>query len=109
MFFFFFNDPATTEIYTLPLHDALPICFEQRLKASMKSIECEPRPRVIAVAHRGDQRRIDGRVGVVRCARPAVQRDRDRKSTRLNSSHLVISYADFCLKNKRPLARSLRR
>src|SRR3712207_8375089 len=91
LFFFFFNDTATTEIYTLSLHDALPI---SRLR------------------HRGEQRRPRGARGVRttrRGARPclrgraAAQRARrfarvDRKSTRLNSSHANISYAVFCLK-----------
>src|SRR5256885_16983555 len=71
--FFFFNDTATTEIYTLSLHDALPISRKPH--------------RPLA---RG---RPDGSAG-----RP---RRRDRKSTRLNSSHLVISYAVFCLKKKK--------
>src|SRR5205809_5837174 len=72
MSFFFFNDPATTEIYTLSLHDALPICG------------CG-----------------DGRAPVDRPdARPA-QAAQDRKSTRLNSSHGYISYAVFCLKKKK--------
>src|SRR5438067_9874267 len=77
-FFFFFNDTATTEIYTLSLHDALPIflppspqqsCFAARVKSL-------------------------GDYGL---------RDRllDRKSTRLNSSHVSISYAVFCLKKKK--------
>src|SRR5256885_5863176 len=74
-FFFFFNDTATTEIYTLSLHDALPIC------------------------HPGARR-----AGVLFPAFEFLQRLRgqrgDRKSTRLNSSHLVISYAVFCLKKK---------
>src|SRR6516162_2372648 len=75
---FFFNDTATTEIYTLSLHDALPISARIR------------RGPVPAPAPYG--------VPVVRG---------DRKSTRLNSSHLVISYAVFCLKkkNKRMLSR----
>src|SRR5256885_12698397 len=77
-FFFFFNDTATTEIYTLSLHDALPICTPQRP------------PRAGERDLRGDAR--DDR------ARP---RGEDRKSTRLNSSHLVISYAVFCLKKKK--------
>src|SRR6476659_10613991 len=70
--FFFFNDTATTEIYTLSLHDALPICPAPRRWPG------SPRPR----------RPRSGRA-------PA-----DRKSTRLNSSHLGISYAVFCLKKK---------
>src|SRR6202008_5124850 len=68
--FFFFNDTATTEIYTLSLHDALPICGQPR---------CPP-PR---------RRHLLGRdAGLAG----------DRKSTRLNSSHANISYAVFCLK-----------
>src|SRR5580704_9920649 len=70
---FFFNDTATTEIYTLSLHDALPI--------SARPSAARPRART---AHP-----------------PAATRTgRDRKSTRLNSSHPSISYAVFCLKNK---------
>src|SRR5258708_28743803 len=83
-FFFFFNDTATTEIYTLSLHDALPICI------------------VCAFA------RLGGRpVGIVANQRQRVQSKSaglqmpgDRKSTRLNSSHQIISYAVFCLKKK---------
>src|SRR5215467_15168372 len=79
-FFFFFNDTATTEIYTLSLHDALP-----RLGHGH---------RYSPGAHRGTLRRI-----------PTGRRHHcprlDRKSTRLNSSHLVISYAVFCLKKKK--------
>src|SRR6266566_149010 len=73
--FFFFNDTATTEIYTLSLHDALPISW----------------PRIFFPPF-GPY----SRMGSVRCWSP-----RDRKSTRLNSSHLVISYAVFCLKKKK--------
>src|SRR2546428_9979000 len=77
--FFFFNDTATTEIYTLSLHDALPI-FSAR--HSLR------RPPLVALAQGLAQP-----VGVVR---PIA----DRKSTRLNSSHDQISYAVFCLKKK---------
>src|SRR2546430_4571186 len=75
--FFFFNDTATTEIYTLSLHDALPICstgsglngsVSSVISVIMPSVPCEP--------------------------------TKDRKSTRLNSSHSQISYAVFCLKKK---------
>src|SRR6266702_6785997 len=85
-FFFFFNDTATTEIYTLSLHDALPI--------SRRLPFCTTRP-------------VRGPWGP----------ERDRKSTRLNSSHVAISYAVFCLKKKtttpvhlslRPATRKLR-
>src|SRR2546426_2413252 len=83
---FFFNDTATTEIYTLSLHDALPIC-PRGPTASRRG----------ASAHTGARdRRRTGRVNT-RSSRSAR---RDRKSTRLNSSHLVISYAVFCLKKK---------
>src|SRR5256885_15666638 len=75
-FFFFFNDTATTEIYTLSLHDALPIYHRQP-------------------GHPRDHRlRQPAR-------RRVPQHVVDRKSTRLNSSHLVISYAVFCLKKKK--------
>src|SRR5256885_16922922 len=78
-FFFFFNDTATTEIYTLSLHDALPIC--QPALELLDLVACVDRFEERAAAD-------DGRLEV------------DRKSTRLNSSHLVISYAVFCLKKK---------
>src|SRR2546429_1443859 len=78
-FFFFFNDTATTEIYTLSLHDALPI---------------SPRgPRA------GHTRCL--RAGQRRAGAACPVRVRDRKSTRLNSSHGYISYAVFCLKKKK--------
>src|SRR5207248_9690644 len=81
-FFFFFTDTATTEIYTLSLHDALPISWNPAAK---------PCPRT--PAPRSSLRR--GRAS-------APSRDaRDRKSTRLNSSHRTISYAVFCLKKKK--------
>src|SRR5256885_5172498 len=87
-FFFFFNDTATTEIYTLSLHDALPIYTDVRKAA----VEC------------GIQR-VELRALRVHCVGtaspgPGQVDEIDRKSTRLNSSHLVISYAVFCLKKK---------
>src|SRR2546429_9798924 len=91
-FFFFFNDTATTEIYTLSLHDALPICRPARARSS-------------------DGGSPGGRDGWLARGRAdlesgyAVPRDgseiEDRKSTRLNSSHGYISYAVFCLKKKK--------
>src|SRR5947199_7199457 len=81
---FFFNDTATTEIYTLSLHDALPIC--RRSPA--------PRARESPPAARHSARRAPAAP-----ARSAAA-GQDRKSTRLNSSHLGISYAVFCLKKK---------
>src|SRR2546429_9505717 len=83
-FFFFFNDTATTEIYTLSLHDALPIC---RLT--------QQRRRLL---------RGEAQVGGAQLSQFAAgpqPRQRDRKSTRLNSSHGYISYAVFCLKKKK--------
>src|SRR2546430_15097383 len=73
-FFFFFNDTATTEIYTLSLHDALPISIESEgcCSCGMYAAICGSSPIVL-----------------------------DRKSTRLNSSHSQISYAVFCLKKKK--------
>src|SRR5258708_14855873 len=87
-FFFFFNDTATTEIYTLSLHDALPIWRRP------------PRDRVHAAGgSRPDRYRSSPRAPAGdRGARPAGG---DRKSTRLNSSHQIISYAVFCLKKKK--------
>src|SRR2546427_3632187 len=87
MFFFFFNDTATTEIYTLSLHDALPICAHD---AGLVSGDGAP-PRL--VAGREPSRALCGLV-------PDGPRA-DRKSTRLNSSHSQISYAVFCLKKKK--------
>src|SRR3712207_8925323 len=90
--YFFFNDTATTEIYTLSLHDALPIscvkvsigCDRDRLPEALRAV-----------------RRIGRRLG--RCAMDfevSGYDGVDRKSTRLNSSHANISYAVFCLKKK---------
>src|SRR3712207_7923208 len=86
--FFFFNDTATTEIYTLSLHDALPICVTDADLALRQ--------------RRGGQRLDQVRElpgALVPDDDPAVD-ERDRKSTRLNSSHANISYAVFCLKKK---------
>src|SRR3712207_9160884 len=90
---FFFNDTATTEIYTLSLHDALPISGAAR-----------SRPRRRRSRRRG--RRADpagpttGRRGGGPGKRQPWSDLRDRKRTRLNSSHANISYAVFCLKKK---------
>src|SRR5256885_5704436 len=86
-FFFFFNDTATTEIYTLSLHDALPIsAIAARAFLSQR----------MAI---GAQYLLDD-VGHGLVLEDANVAPADRKSTRLNSSHLVISYAVFCLKKK---------
>src|SRR5437868_10518480 len=98
-----FNNTSTTEIYTLSLHDALPICGHER-----RVIRSKRGRRVV-----GSRR--DGRVLKSRCERRVLRlrfrsegdsrvgtRPRgDRKSTRLNSSHVSISYAVFCLKKKK--------
>src|SRR2546422_9425488 len=84
-FFFFFNDTATTEIYTLSLHDALPIL-------SANSSCRRPRASTPCSASGGNHSPT--------CHRSS-RRVRDRKSTRLNSSHGYISYAVFCLKKKK--------
>src|SRR5256885_12152094 len=107
--FFFFNDTATTEIYTLSLHDALPICARRRAgdRSTRRGGSCERRQRRGLRGREADDRRRSRRL------RPPghPRRCQDRKSTRLNSSHLVISYAVFCLKKKRkrpdPVAHTL--
>src|SRR3712207_7160586 len=90
--FFFFNDTATTEIYTLSLHDALPICMRGSSWVGL------------AGRHRGRRRRAGAGVARRRLRRQAgadLATFEDRKSTRLNSSHANISYAVFCLKKKK--------
>src|SRR5438270_2413263 len=81
---FFFNDTATTEIYTLSLHDALPISGESRQRDGSSEL------RDVGLVHQPD-------AGADR----ALREQQDRKSTRLNSSHSQISYAVFCLKKKK--------
>src|SRR3712207_8305963 len=93
---FFFNDTATTEIYTLSLHDALPI-----YRASFR----RPRSRCPGVWKRwrggSPESRSFARRKVASLApSSALVGWQDRKSTRLNSSHANISYAVFCLKMK---------
>src|SRR5256885_8570907 len=90
-FFFFFNDTATTEIYTFPY----TTLFRSRRDADRRREPRRAAERRALVRHgaaggRGPVRRGARHEGV-----------RDRKSTRLNSSHLVISYAVFCLKKKK--------
>src|SRR3712207_8288424 len=98
MFFFFFNDTATTEIYTLSLHDALPICIPTR--ASPARIRYS---RTMSCAD-GRSSPVGGRRSTTVRAEASETRyvRLDRKSTRLNSSHANISYAVFCLKKKNP-------
>src|SRR3712207_8056013 len=98
VFFVFFNDTATTEIYTLSLHDALPIFDHHRDRVDRRKQRREHRaahdreaPVVAQLLRRGD-------------AQP--REPQDRKSTRLNSSHANISYAVFCLKKKKTPTRN---
>src|SRR5256885_1545170 len=88
---FFFNDTATTEIYTLSLHDALPISVTLTNGRDTRAGRTRSRRRRTVLQSAADLQ--DGSAA----ARPRA----DRKSTRLNSSHLVISYAVFCLKKKK--------
>src|SRR3712207_8330001 len=105
MIIFFFNDTATTEIYTLSLHDALPISRRARARAAA-GVQRPQRRRA------GPRRHAHGRAPVDAAEHPDRVEDRDgadrarpvgpdRKSTRLNSSHANISYAVFCLKKKK--------
>src|SRR2546430_5258068 len=84
--FFFFNDTATTEIYTLSLHDALPISVKSSGNGELITCStvklCAEAICGTSIAHTPGTRK-------------------DRKSTRLNSSHSQISYAVFCLKKKK--------
>src|SRR3712207_7601414 len=93
---FFFNDTATTEIYTLSLHDALPISHERAEARARVARDRRPPARRRRARDRGGGRRTRTVDGGRRRSRP--DRDADRKSTRLNSSHANISYAVFCLK-----------
>src|SRR5258708_12842863 len=92
--FFFFNDTATTEIYTLSLHDALPILTGE-WKDKPIHVYGFPTSRGFAVffqsAVLNDSHKWN-----------CDLKELDRKSTRLNSSHQIISYAVFCLKKKKP-------
>src|SRR2546429_5712403 len=83
--FFFFNDTATTEIYTLSLHDALPISAARDRRS--RRADFQPEAHDCVSRHPQDML--------------AHEASRDRKSTRLNSSHGYISYAVFCLKKKK--------
>src|SRR5256885_5734545 len=101
-YFFFFNDTATTEIYTLSLHDALPIFFPvSALRLARLRFRLDGAAREVALAVCEPQV-LFAQFGVdhfdLHLAEGSVL---DRKSTRLNSSHLVISYAVFCLKKKK--------
>src|SRR5258705_3782513 len=106
-FFFFFNDTATTEIYTLSLQDALPICQRKEAFRDKRSVQSK--------RHRGSSAILcllpfrTNPCGAYQMVKYSIAHrsfaiqflpEVDRKSTRLNSSHLGISYAVFCLKKK---------
>src|SRR3712207_8697592 len=100
LIFFFFNDTATTEIYTLSLHDALPIsAFLEGLVSRDAG----------ALMIGTDSREWwAGRETIMRVFRAQLAEvGGDRKSTRLNSSHANISYAVFCLKKKKNITNIL--
>src|SRR5699024_12616383 len=86
---FFFSDPATPQIYTLSLHDALPIYPPRRAHGTLQP----PAESVIVGYYTSAEVHLPGL--------PVSLPPRDRKSTRLNSSHVSISYAVFCLKKKK--------
>src|SRR2546430_6021610 len=85
--FFFFNDTATTEIYTLSLHDALPIS-----ETTLRGVRSGGN---LVFRAAGENATVRERGSLTSCSK------KDRKSTRLNSSHSQISYAVFCLKKKK--------
>src|SRR5439155_24861093 len=88
--FFFFNDTTTTEIYTLSLHDALPIWSKWR-----------PIPfSALPSSSSSTSAAFFFPIGIRTTSSCSLNRATDRKSTRLNSSHVAISYAVFCLKKK---------
>src|SRR5688572_32144823 len=87
---FFFNDTAATDIYTLSLHDALPISL-QSIRTETEDRYGRIPPSVERLFSYARLRRTAEELGIVS----------DRKSTRLNSSHSQISYAVFCLKKKK--------
>src|SRR2546429_3953021 len=87
-YFFFFNDTATTEIYTLSLHDALPIYFELSSPDFLSNLWNQLTCALVILTT------VISSIGLL------VGGIGDRKSTRLNSSHGYISYAVFCLKKK---------
>src|SRR5436190_7409312 len=91
---FFFNNTATTEIYILSLHDALPIYGFELERAG----QYDQAAAIYLATLRAEPTNLSALLGLER--ERLVGSARDRKSTRLNSSHTVISYAVFCLKKK---------
>src|SRR3712207_7431053 len=99
--FFFFNDTATTEIYTLSLHDALPIC--RRLIDRLDAAIGRGDALALLLIDLDGFKELNDTLG----HHAGDEVLRDRKSTRLNSSHANISYAVFCLKKKLSYTSSL--
>src|SRR3712207_7150118 len=97
LFFFFFNDTATTEIYTLSLHDALPIFYSHWFRDVPNHHRHTKQTKVRQDKH--THKRSCRHYGLKNLLFSSCK---DRKSTRLNSSHANISYAVFCLKKKKP-------
>src|SRR3712207_8345208 len=104
--FFFFNDTATTEIYTLSLHDALPISGRSGSAGGVGRNRGGNRPDGRSCPRSGRYPSPSARVGGGSRCTPRARRD--RKSTRLNSSHANNSYAVFCLKKKKKQTHSKR-
>src|SRR2546421_1000122 len=104
--FFFFNDTATTEIYTLSLHDALPIFNDDIRAGDIGSLVRQQKPNYVRYfirCSKPTQRYIADYLSDTLGSKPPHHvgvNESDRKSTRLNSSHDQISYAVFCLKKK---------
>src|SRR5439155_3035371 len=96
--FLFFNAPATTVIYTLSLHDALPICDAGAVRSAQRpgcgDFRPDGQPGCCGIQQAAGTQSIHSRF-------TELARFQDRKSTRLNSSHVAISYAVFCLKKKK--------
>src|SRR3712207_7679195 len=97
---FFFNDTATTEIYTLSLHDALPICAGAPAQLIIQPPDTSKMAPVTNSASGPERKQTARATSSGSPARPSGVAA-DRKSTRLNSSHANISYAVFCLKKKK--------
>src|SRR3712207_7627599 len=103
---FFFNDTATTEIYTLSLHDALPISLVP--SSSRRALTLGEPDNLTPIGFCRLYHYLKGsRLPSGMAQGNGEQRPRDRKSTRLNSSHANISYAVFCLKKKKILKQSV--
>src|SRR2546430_5639998 len=94
--FFFFNDTATTEIYTLSLHDALPILLKANTRPRMNKPVFGNGQCLTGITHL-PKTTPSRRRSVLQTIHSLCK---DRKSTRLNSSHSQISYAVFCLKKR---------